>query len=132
MIWERISPGDDQHVKRRVSLNNPDVASVWIDLDSHYWIITPERPNLKEFVLDRQCKQGAIVMFLSQVASALNYLHINHIVHGDLRAEYVNVVAPDKVQVGRLGRSKSLTMSAYEVTSTSRVVQASIPPVSTG
>jgi len=36
------------------------------------------------------------------------------------------------VQVGRLGRSKSLTMSAYEVTSTSRVVQASIPPVSTG
>jgi len=36
-------------------------------------------------------------MFLSQVASALHYLHMNHIVHGDLRAEYVNVVAPDKV-----------------------------------
>ena len=36
-------------------------------------------------------------MFLSQVASALHYLHVNHIVHGDLRAEYVNVVAPDKV-----------------------------------
>ena len=36
-------------------------------------------------------------MFLSQVASALHYLHMNHVVHGDLRAEYVNVVAPDKV-----------------------------------
>ena len=38
-----------------------------------------------------------IVTFLSQVASALHYLHVNHIVHGDLRAEYVNVMAPDKV-----------------------------------
>ena len=37
-------------------------------------------------------------MFLSQVASALHYLHINHIVHGDLRAEYVNVLASDKVR----------------------------------
>ena len=48
-------------------------------------------------MLDRRCKQSDIVMFLSQVASALHYLHMNHIVHGDLRAEYVNVVAPDKV-----------------------------------
>ena len=38
-------------------------------------------------------------MFLSQVASALHYLHVNHIVHGDLRAEYVNVLAPDKVSL---------------------------------
>ena len=52
---------------------------------------------MKDFVLDRRCKQGGIVMFLSQVASALHYLHVNHVVHGDLRAEYVNVVAPDKV-----------------------------------
>lgn len=37
-------------------------------------------------------------MFLSQVASALHYLHTKHIVHGDLRAEYVNVVAQDKVR----------------------------------
>ena len=36
--------------------------------------------------------------FLSQVASALHYLHVHHIVHGDLRAKYVNVVAPDKVR----------------------------------
>ena len=36
-------------------------------------------------------------MFLSQVASSLHYLHVNHIVHGDLRAEYVNMVAPEKV-----------------------------------
>ena len=36
-------------------------------------------------------------MFLSQVASALHYLHENHIVHGDLRAKYVNMIAPNKV-----------------------------------
>ena len=53
--------------------------------------------NLKEYVLNRRCKNGDIVMFMSQVASALHYLHVNYIVHGDLRAEYVNVVAPDKV-----------------------------------
>ena len=47
-------------------------------------------------------------MFLSQVASALHYLHKNHIVHGDLRAEYVNVMASNKVRSGqtlaRMGR----------------------------
>ena len=36
-------------------------------------------------------------MFLSQVASAFHYLHANHILHGDLRAEHVNVIAPNKV-----------------------------------
>ena len=36
-----------------------------------------------------------------------------------------------KVQVGRLGRSKPLYMSAYEVTSTSCVVEAAMPPDST-
>ena len=55
--------------------------------------------NLKEYVLDRRCKGEEIISFLSQVASALHYLHINHIVHGDLRAEYVNVVTPQKVRV---------------------------------
>ena len=54
--------------------------------------------NLKEYVLNKRCQQGDIVMFLSQVASALHYLHTKHIVHGDLRAEYVNVVAQDKVR----------------------------------
>ena len=52
MIWERISPGDDQHVKRLVSLNNPNVVLVWIDLDSHYWIVstflTSSNPRSKE------------------------------------------------------------------------------------
>ena len=33
-----------------------------------------------------------------------------------------------QVQVGRLGRSKPLYMSAYEVTSTSCVVEATMPP----
>ena len=41
-------------------------------------------------------------MFLSQVASAVHYLHVNHIVHGDLRAEYVNVLAADKVRFGQI------------------------------
>lgn len=41
-------------------------------------------------------------MFLSQVASALHYLHVNHIVHGDLRAEYVNVLASNKVRSGQI------------------------------
>ena len=36
-----------------------------------------------------------------------------------------------QVQVGRLGRSKPLYMSAYEVTSTSCVVEAAMPPDST-
>ena len=53
--------------------------------------------NLKEYVLDHRCNVEDIVMFLSQVASALHFLHVNHIVHGDLRAEHVNVVATDKV-----------------------------------
>ncbi len=44
-------------------------------------------------------------MFLSQVASALHYLHVNHIVHGDLRAEYVNVLAPDKVRIEGHGQA---------------------------
>ena len=40
MIWERISQEDDQHVKRLVTLNNPNVASISINLDSHYWIVS--------------------------------------------------------------------------------------------
>ena len=51
--------------------------------------------DLKEFVLGRKCKKEEIVSFLSQVASALHYLHVHHIVHGDLRAQYVNVVSRD-------------------------------------
>ena len=58
--------------------------------------------NLKEYVLDRRCQKEDIAMFLSQVASALHYLHVNHIVHGDLRAEYVNVLASDKVRSGQI------------------------------
>lgn len=36
-----------------------------------------------------------------------------------------------QVQVGRLGRSKPLYMSAYEVTSTSCVVEGAMPPDAT-
>ena len=35
---------------------------------------------------------------------------------------------PLQVQVGRLGRSKGLSMSAYEVTSSSCVAQVAMPP----
>ena len=42
-------------------------------------------------------KWGHSHVYVSGGDSALHYLHVNHIVHGDLRAEYVNVVAPDKV-----------------------------------
>ena len=31
------------------------------------------------------------------MASAVHYLHVNHIVHGDLRAEHVSVIEPYKV-----------------------------------
>ena len=39
-----------------------------------------------------------MVTFLSQVASALQYLHENHIVHAALRAEHVNVVELEEVK----------------------------------
>ena len=84
---------------------------------SVYQISAPQSShgNLKEYVLGRRCKEGDIVTFLSQVSSALHYLHVNHIVHGDLRLEYVNVVAPDKVQLylNSLGPFQSL--SCYEL-----------------
>ena len=53
--------------------------------------------SLKDYVVKRRCRQESIVTFLSQVASALHYLHTKHIVHGDLRAMYVMVDSPDKV-----------------------------------
>lgn len=53
--------------------------------------------NLKEYVLNGRCEETFIVTFLSQVASALQYLHENHIVHAALRAENVNVVELEEV-----------------------------------
>ena len=40
-------------------------------------------------------------MFLSQIASGCHYLHSKHVVHGNLRAEYVYVESPDKVTFQR-------------------------------
>lgn len=54
--------------------------------------------NLKEFVLNGRCEKTIIATFLSQVASALQYLHENHIVHAALRAEHVNVVELEEVK----------------------------------
>ena len=69
--------------------------------------MTEEPPlgNLRNYVLERRCQFGDIVTFLSQVASALHYLHENHIVHGDLRATYVNVVSHDKVFILHIASS---------------------------
>ena len=54
--------------------------------------------NLKEYVLNGRCEKTILVTFLSQVASALQYLHENHIVHAALRAEHVNVVEFEEVK----------------------------------
>lgn len=51
-------------------------------------------------------------MFLSQVSSALHYLHENHVVHGDLRAEYVNVLAPNKVRSAQI-RTRARTRARF-------------------
>lgn len=133
-IKEKIAGGDKQHLRRLLCLSNSFLLPISRieHLDSRspiVDIISPRLPygNLKEFVLSRKCQWEDINTFLCQVATALHYLHVNHILHGDLRAEYVYVVAPNKVQVGRLGRSKSLPMSVYEATSTSCVVEAVIP-----
>ena len=53
--------------------------------------------NLKEYVLNGHCEETIVVTFLSQMASALQYLHENHIVHAALRAENVNVVELQEV-----------------------------------
>lgn len=54
--------------------------------------------NLKEYVLNGRCEETSIVTFLPQIASALQYLHENHIVHAALRAEHVNVVEFEEVK----------------------------------
>ena len=53
--------------------------------------------NLKIYIRSGQCDQGTVHVFLSQVASALHYLHTQHIVHENLCAENVTVVEPYKV-----------------------------------
>ena len=55
-------------------------------------------------------------MFLSQVSSALHYLHENHVVHGDLRAEYVNVLAPNKVRSAQI-RTRARILARFLVES---------------
>nr|XP_058966526.1 tyrosine-protein kinase JAK2-like isoform X2 [Pocillopora verrucosa] len=136
-VSEKIRTMDDHHLRGLLALKHPNLVTLKIDnLDSHCLIaniITEEAPlgNLKNYVLERRCQLGDIVTFLSQVASALHYLHENHIVHGDLRATYVNVVSPAKIKVARLGRSKPLVMSEYEVTSTSCVVKVAMHPDAT-
>ncbi|XP_068675843.1 uncharacterized protein [Montipora foliosa] len=131
--WERLSQQDVQHANELRCLDNPNIVPIWKHdfFNSHRWIASrPNCPygNLKEYVLQRQCKKENIEMFLSQVAFACHYIHRKHIVHGALRAEYVNVVSPNQVQVGRLGQSKGLSMNDSEVTSTSCVAQAAMPP----
>lgn len=88
-------PEHVEHVEKLRSLKHVNLAPV-LKVMRHD---SMERPscNLKEYALDRRCNLEDMVMFLSQVASAFHYLHANHILHGDLRAEHVNVIAPNKV-----------------------------------
>ena len=39
-ILERILHEDDQHIRALVGLNNPNLVSMWIDVDSYYWIVS--------------------------------------------------------------------------------------------
>ncbi|KAL9964999.1 hypothetical protein ACROYT_G028722 [Oculina patagonica] len=138
VVRETIVSGDKLHGRRLLRLNHPNLCiNLTIEL-----IFEPFRVievisvathlgNLKEYVLNGHCQESTIVAFLSQVASALHHLHKRHIVHGDLRAEHVNVVEPNQVQIVRLGRSKSLVMRPGENTSKSCMVQADMPPEST-
>lgn len=138
LVKERITSADKQHLKKLLTLNHPNLVKIWHieNLETHCPVVEmlsmdSRLGNLKEYVLDRRCQKEDIVMFLSQVASALHYLHVNHIVHGDLRAEYVNVLASDKIEVARLARSKSLPKRADDVTSTSCAISCSMPSDST-
>ena len=87
-------PEHVEHVEKLRSLKHVNLAP-FLKVMHHDSLECPS--NLKEYVLDRRCNLGDMVMFLSQVASAFHYLHANHILHGDLRAEHVNVIAPNKV-----------------------------------
>lgn len=64
--------------------------------------------NLKIYIRSGQCDQGTIHVFLSQVASALHYLHTQHIVHGNFCAENVTVV--DSYKVTSLVRFAHVTL----------------------
>ncbi|CAH3146938.1 unnamed protein product [Pocillopora meandrina] len=91
--------------------------------------------NLKDYVLSGRkggsCEKGALVTFLSQVASALDYLHTMHIVHGNLRAEHVIVESSNQVKVTRLGRSRRLSTRPNEETSKDCEESADMPPDAT-
>ncbi|XP_022778049.1 uncharacterized protein LOC111319570, partial [Stylophora pistillata] len=100
---EKIKRTDDHHLRGLLALNHANLVAIWkIDnLDSHFpiaEIITKEAPfgDLKSYVLENRCQIVDIVTFLSQVASAMHYLHVKNIIHGDLRATYVNVVTHNK------------------------------------
>lgn len=69
--------------------------------------------NLKNYIRSGQCDQGTVHVFLSQVASALHYLHTQHIVHGNLCAENVTVV--DSYKVTSLVRFARVTLKLTDL-----------------
>lgn len=139
-LTERIICGDILHHKKLLNLQHPNLCINLCMTKSPVGIvelISVASPlgNLKEYVLNGRCEETILVTFLSQVASALQYLHENHIVHAALRAENVNVVELQEgvlqVQIIRFGRSKSLEMRPGKDSSNTAVVSADMPPDST-
>lgn len=129
--WRRLLKLDHNNICFNLEIH-PDSSHLVMEIIS----TASSLGNLKDYVLNGNCEEDTIFAFMSQIASALRYLHENHIVHGNLRAEHVNVVDPCQsghlqVQVVRFGRSKSLVPRADKSVKITSMVHADVPLDST-
>ncbi|PFX16251.1 Tyrosine-protein kinase transforming protein Fes [Stylophora pistillata] len=138
-VVEKITAKDILYHEPLKKLSHPNISIslFWTKSSPEIEIISMrcDLGNLKDYVISGRkggsCERGDLFIFLSQVASALNYLHTEHIVHGNLRAEHVNVVSSKQVQITHLGRSKRLSTRPDEETSKGCWEKAYMPPDST-